>query len=58
MRKGLSAGRGPRAAFELIRSEVPYMAQDREIHLDIAKVAAMIEDGRLLAAVEAAAPRA
>lgn len=58
MRKGLKAARGPRAAHELIRSEVPYMANDRELHLDIEAVGRMIDDGRLLAAVEAAAPRA
>lgn len=57
MRKPLKAGRGPQAAFDLIRSEVPYMKEDREMHLDIAAVSRMIDDGRLLAAVEAAAPR-
>ncbi len=58
MRRPLKAGRGPQAAFELIRSEVPYMKDDRELHLDIEAVGRMLDDGRLLAAVEAAAPRA
>ncbi len=57
MRKPLKAGRGPQAAFDLLRSEVPYMKNDRELHLDIEAVGRMIDDGRLLAAVEAAAPR-
>lgn len=57
MRKPLRAGRGAQAAWELIRSEVPYMQSDRELHRDIEAVARMIDDGRLLAAVEAAAPR-
>jgi hypothetical protein len=33
------------------------MKDDRELHLDIAAVSRMIDDGRLLAAVVAAAPR-
>lgn len=57
MRKGLRAGRGAAAAYEVIRSEVPYMENDRELHLDIAAVSRMIDDGRILAAVETAAPR-
>jgi histidine ammonia-lyase len=57
MRKGLLAGQGPRAAHALIRSEVPYMENDRELHLDIEAVGRMVDDGRLLAAVDAAAPR-
>lgn len=58
MRKGLKAGRGVAAAYEVIRSEIPYMENDRELHLDIAAVSRMIDDGRILAAVEAAAPSA
>ena len=58
MRRGLRAGAGVAAAHDVIRSEVPHMEDDRELHLDIQAVARMIDDGRILAAVEAAAPRA
>lgn len=57
MRGDLRAGVGVAAAHRVIRSEIPHMENDRELHLDIAAVARMIEDGRILAAVEAAAPR-
>ncbi|HWV38935.1 MAG TPA: histidine ammonia-lyase [Vulgatibacter sp.] len=58
MRKGLRPGAGVAAAHEVIRSEVPHMDTDRELHLDIAAVGRMIDDGRILDAVERAAPRA
>ena len=48
------AGRGARAAHEAIRASVPTMEEDRELHLDIARVAALIDSGALLAAVRAA----
>lgn len=48
------AGRGPQAAWELIRSRVPSMDEDRELHRDIAAVAELIDSGALLAAVRAA----
>ncbi|AKU90505.1 histidine ammonia-lyase [Vulgatibacter incomptus] len=54
MRKGLRPGVGVAAAHEVIRSEIPHMDNDRELHLDIAAVSRMIDDGRILAAVEAA----
>lgn len=54
----LAPGVGARAAYERIREEVPFMEKDREIHLDIAKVGAMIDDGSLLAAVARAVTRA
>ena len=46
--------KGTRAAYDLIRSEVSFMEQDRAIYLDMNKVTAMIRDGRILAAVEQA----
>ncbi len=57
MRRGLRAGVGVAAAHAMIRSEIPHMDNDRELHLDIEAVNRMIDDGRILAAVEAAAPR-
>jgi len=58
MRKGLRPGAGVAAAHEVIRSEIPHMETDRELHLDIAAVSRMIDDGRILDAVERAVPRA
>jgi histidine ammonia-lyase len=48
-RRPLKAGRGVEAAYEIIRSRVPYMADDRELHKDIAAVR------ELLPAIEAIA---
>src|SRR6187200_492689 len=41
----VKAGKGPRAAHELIRSKVPTLERDREIHKDIATVSALIDSG-------------
>lgn len=54
LRLPLKAGRGVRAAHELVRTRVPTMERDRELHKDIAAVAALIDSGELLAAVRAA----
>ena len=53
MRLPLKAGRGVRAAHQLIRSRVPTMEADRELHLDIAAVQQLIDAGELLGAVRA-----
>lgn len=45
---------GTRAAYSLLRSEVPFMESDRAIYLDTNKVAAQIRDGKYVTAVEAA----
>lgn len=50
----VKAGKGPRAAHELIRSKVATLDRDREIHRDIAAVSALIDSGELLEAVRAA----
>jgi histidine ammonia-lyase len=47
-------GRGVKAAHDLIRSKVPHMDTDRELHKDIAAVARLVESGELLATVRAA----
>jgi histidine ammonia-lyase len=51
-RQPLRAGAGAQAAHELIRSRVPHMAEDRELHKDVAAVR------ELLPQVEAAAREA
>jgi histidine ammonia-lyase len=47
-------GRGVAAAHELIRSRVPHLDEDRELHRDIAAVAALVDSGELLATVRRA----
>jgi histidine ammonia-lyase len=52
-------GRGVRRAHEILRSVVPFLKEDRSriFHDDIAAVAALLRDGRLLAGVEQAVGR-
>jgi len=47
-------GRGALAAYELVRSKVPHMERDRELHKDIEAVSQLIDSGALLAAVRSA----
>ena len=47
-------GRGVAAAHQLIRSRVAHMDTDRELHKDIAAVAALVDSGELLATVRRA----
>ena len=47
----VKAGRGPRAAHELVRSRVPTMEKDREIHRDIEAVCQLIDSGELIRVV-------
>ncbi len=53
MRLPLKAGRGVRAAHELIRSRVPSMETDRALHVDIEAVQRLLDTGELLEAVRA-----
>lgn len=48
------AGRGARAAHELIRQRVPHLDRDRELHRDVTAVVELIESGQLLASVRGA----
>lgn len=52
-RAPLRLGRGTNAAYRLIRSRVPFMAQDRILYTDIEAVASLFPDA-LLSAVEGA----
>jgi histidine ammonia-lyase len=49
LRKPLTAGRGVRAAHEALRARVPHLAEDRELHRDIAAVAAALPEIELAA---------
>lgn len=51
LRLPLKAGRGVRAAHQLIRSRVLPMESDRELHVDIQAVQQLIDSGELLRAV-------
>jgi histidine ammonia-lyase len=50
LRKPLQAGRGVQKAYELVRSRVPSMIEDRELHKDIKTVCGLLDSGELLAA--------
>jgi histidine ammonia-lyase len=49
-RRPTRAGKAVHAAYETIRARVPHLERDREIHLDIEAVSALIDSGELLAA--------
>ena len=53
LRKPLAAGRGVRAAHEALRARVPHLDEDRELHRDIAAVAAALPEIELAARVAA-----
>ncbi|SDU17085.1 histidine ammonia-lyase [Desulfobacula phenolica] len=48
----MKAGNGTLAAYEVIRSKVDYMTEDRILSSDIAKVKALLKDGSIVKAVE------
>lgn len=50
-RAPLKPGRGPLAAYSLIRSKIPPLDQDRLLHKDMQTVCELIDSGQLLAAV-------
>ena len=45
-------GKGTRAAYDLVRSEVTFMEKDRAIYLDMNKVAQQIREGKYVQTVE------
>jgi histidine ammonia-lyase len=51
LRQPLQPGRGVRAAHALIRSRVRHLDADRELHRDIAAVAALVHSGELEEAI-------
>jgi len=50
----LTAGRGTREAYRVIRRHVPYMAQDRELYKDMETMVNVLRSDEILDAVEAA----
>lgn len=51
LRQGLQLGRGTKAAYESIRSVVPFLAEDRNLCIDIEQVYQLFKSGKLLAKV-------
>lgn len=47
-------GKGTRAAYDVVRSQVTFMAADRAIYKDMRKVFALLKDGAILEAAESA----
>jgi histidine ammonia-lyase len=56
-RRPLTSGPGVEAAHAVVRSEVAFMEEDRELHVDVAAVRRMLDDGRVLEAVRGAIGR-
>jgi histidine ammonia-lyase len=54
LRAPLRPGRGVEAAHRCVRSHVPTLSDDREVHRDVATVTALIDSGELSAVVRAA----
>jgi histidine ammonia-lyase len=50
----LTPGRGAAAAHEAIRAQVPHLEEDRVLRADLDRVLPLLDEGALLAAVEAA----
>jgi histidine ammonia-lyase len=50
----LTAGRGTREAYRVIRRHVPYMEADRELYKDMETMVNVLRSGEILDAVEAA----
>ncbi|MDM7915080.1 MAG: aromatic amino acid lyase, partial [Candidatus Eisenbacteria bacterium] len=53
-RRPLKAGKGTEAAYEVIRKHVAFLEEDRPLHADINRLAAVVESGEILEAVEKA----
>jgi histidine ammonia-lyase len=53
-RRPLKAGKGAEAAYEVIRKNVEFLDEDRPLYDDINRMAALVESGEILDAVEKA----
>ncbi len=52
--KKMVGGKGTRLAYQVIRDKVPFLAEDRELSLDIEKIVALIRSGKIIRVVEKA----
>ena len=57
-RRPMRSGPGVEAAHAAVRAVVPFMEEDRELHLDIAAVKSILDGGALLQAVSGAPAQA
>jgi histidine ammonia-lyase len=48
----MKAGLGVEAAYRFVRNHIPFLEEDREMHLDMAKAEEIIASGELLTVVE------
>ncbi len=51
-----SLGKGTKAAYELLRSKIPPLDEDRDLYLDMEKVASLIFNGELVRQTERVSP--
>lgn len=49
---GMKAGLGVEAAYRFVRNHIPFLEEDREMHLDMARAEEIIASGELLTVVE------
>lgn len=54
LEKPMQAGKGTRAAYDVIRKSVPYLEHDRELSSDIEKVVALVRSDEIVEEVEKA----
>jgi len=54
-KKPMKGGIGTRAAYEVIRSHIPYFDKDRDLYLDIEAMVKIVKSGEIIKAVEKAA---
>jgi histidine ammonia-lyase len=52
--KPMEGGLGTREAYKVIRQHVPYMAEDRELYIDIESIVKIMRSGEIVSAVEKA----
>jgi histidine ammonia-lyase len=52
--KPMKGGLGTREAYKVIRQHVPYMAEDRELYIDIDSIVKIMRSGKIVSAVEKA----
>jgi histidine ammonia-lyase len=53
-RRPLKSGKGVEAAHAAIRSRVPFLEEDRELHRDISTLRSLLDSGELIQSVRAA----
>ena len=51
----MMGGVGTKAAYEVIRSHIPYFDKDRDLYLDIEAMVKILRSGEIIKAVEKAA---